>query len=578
MIRWKYVIPRLVLLAMVCALLTFALDPLIRWSLIRAGRQMVGAQCEVGEVDTSIWQTEIVIANVAVANPRAPMTNLIEFEQARLDLDAISLLKKKIVVDTGWLQSVRIGSSRDVSGALADVDEDRAPDGQAAAFALPWTPESMRAKLNELEQQFESPPLVRELQERWPADLARLESQVEYAEQRVEEISALAGEVHDEPVQALARVPEIMDQLQRIRRDRQQLQTEVRQLADQVREDRQAIATARRHDAQRIRDQLKFDATSAEQFGDLVLGPQWTERLSAIFGWVQWTRRLLPHRVDEVKPSRGRGMDVLFPVEGSLPSLLVRELRIDGHWELSSDSVPFKGVLRNLTSEPKQLGKPTVLTAQATGGSPFTVEVELNHGQDPPRDRLGFDCRGFPQPPMSLGKEGQLVVHLEPGEAHIALQLAVTGDVLTGQATIRQDQMQLTTTWGPELQGSAFAEGFQNQVANISALETSVLLSGTVRQPRGTVESTLTQELSTAINTAVRQELQHQQNMTITRLNEQIDQQLARVESTLQQKQEELLAKLKLGDTALQEITNLLPAGSAVGNILGGRMPWQRRL
>ena len=36
MIRWKYVIPRLVLLAMVCALLIFALDPLIRWSLIRA--------------------------------------------------------------------------------------------------------------------------------------------------------------------------------------------------------------------------------------------------------------------------------------------------------------------------------------------------------------------------------------------------------------------------------------------------------------------------------------------------------------------------------------------------------------
>ena len=579
MIGWKYLIPRIIVLVSVLTLLIFALDPFIRWTLIRTGRHLVGAQCEVGNVDTSIWKTEILISDVAIANPRAPMTNLIEFQQARLKLDSISLLKKKFIVDSGRLQSVRIGSSRTTSGALVDVGEDPpSNDKTIPSWNLPWTPDALQTRLQKLEQQFESPPLLHDLETRWPVHVAHLESRIDYVEKRTHEISELAQIVHNEPIEGLARLPEILEQLKQIRQDRQDLQTELRQLADQVRVDRQAVATARHHDTQQIRKYLDFDAVTADQLGELVIGPEWTDRLATIFGWVQWTRRQLPSRTNKVQPSRGRGMNVLFSTADSLPNFLVRELRIDGHWQHLADSVPFTGILHNLTTEPGQLKKPTLLTAQATATNSFTVRVELDHTHQPPQDHLVFDCQNFSQPAMIFGKEEEFAVHLAPSRAHVTLDLDLNGKIITGQAAIRQNHVQLTTTGGPKFQASTFANSFQRMLTNIQSLETTLSLKGTVQRPQGTVDSTLATQLSEALNMALRQELQSQKNMAIARLNKKIDRQLARAESTLRKKQGEIATHLNLADTALQEITDRLPTGSAVSNILGGRLPWQRRL
>ena len=110
MIRWTYVLPRLLLLLLAASALIFGFDPLLRWSLARAGRELVGASCDVGQVDTSFWSSRMVISQVSIANPRSPKSNLVEFETAEIDIDSIALLKKKLIIETGCLRELQIGS------------------------------------------------------------------------------------------------------------------------------------------------------------------------------------------------------------------------------------------------------------------------------------------------------------------------------------------------------------------------------------------------------------------------------------------------------------------------------------
>ena len=50
MIRWGYLIPRLILVAAVAAFLGFGLAPLLRWSIVTYGSQALGARIDIDDV------------------------------------------------------------------------------------------------------------------------------------------------------------------------------------------------------------------------------------------------------------------------------------------------------------------------------------------------------------------------------------------------------------------------------------------------------------------------------------------------------------------------------------------------
>ena len=573
MIRWTYVLPRLLLLLLAASALIFGFDPLLRWSLARAGRELVGASCDVGQVDTSFWSSRMVISQVSIANPRSPKSNLVEFETAEIDVDSIALLKKKLIIETGCLRELQIGSPRSVTGKLSPFPKESIHEKSSTTMGdFAWSPDHIRSQLNQLEEQFQSPKVAHELQQRWPQSVAEMEEQVDYLNERIAAVSLLAQQLQNDPSQTFQRLPEITGMLQQLRQDRLETEKALFRLAKQVAHDRQAVTDARRHDTQLIQNSLHWEDITASQLDDVTTALEWKQWLSEWFAWIQWTRQYLPHQMDQTEPTRGRGIQVCFPNPDALPTCMVRELHLDGKWFRASDSIPFSGTLQNATNQPKLLGTPTILTAQSRGDIPFSVNVELNHVQDPPQDSLRVHSRAFATPRLNLGKEGHLLICVEPTTAELQVVLNLTGEELDGHISLRQEKVQLVTDITGELQDSAFTKSLQSQLANIDTLATSVRLSGSVGRPRGSVESTLGRELSSALNVALRQELDSQRDHAIAKLQTQIEQSLAAAESSLRQKQDDLMSKLQLGESELQRITAILPTGSGIGDFLGSRI------
>ena len=81
MIRWSYVLPRLIIVAILLLSLVLGLDPLLRWSLINGRQSMTGARVEIGDVTTSLTRSQISLTGVHIANPYAPDTDFVQAQQ-----------------------------------------------------------------------------------------------------------------------------------------------------------------------------------------------------------------------------------------------------------------------------------------------------------------------------------------------------------------------------------------------------------------------------------------------------------------------------------------------------------------
>ena len=181
MIRWSYLGPRLVVLALLWAAAAFALDPLLRRGVERAGSAAVGARVNVSGLSTKIFPPSLRLWGVAVADPEEPMRNLFEFRAASFAFEGRPLLEKKLVVGAAALEGLTLGTPRTASGALP-----RAKPSPAAAALSKWAGEAKNAfgaagagAEADLAATYKVDPeglasvkLARELEARWPKALA----------------------------------------------------------------------------------------------------------------------------------------------------------------------------------------------------------------------------------------------------------------------------------------------------------------------------------------------------------------------------------------------------------------------
>ena len=119
-IRWSGLAGFGAVVALLAAFMLFALGPIIKMSIETFGSQAVGAKVDVEDVSVSFDPLALTITGVQVADKESPMENVVSFDQALANLNVLPLFLGKAIVPDLSLQGVVLGSSRSVSGALAD--------------------------------------------------------------------------------------------------------------------------------------------------------------------------------------------------------------------------------------------------------------------------------------------------------------------------------------------------------------------------------------------------------------------------------------------------------------------------
>ena len=131
MTRCKSLVPRWTIAGLLLVAVGLNADTLLRRALIGSAERVTGARVEVGAL-RSHWTTGVVeLSDVQLADPRHPSRNLIQADEASLQLDLSALARRSWIIESGRLRNVQFATPRTTPGGLGPAI--------AAPPSLRWT-------------------------------------------------------------------------------------------------------------------------------------------------------------------------------------------------------------------------------------------------------------------------------------------------------------------------------------------------------------------------------------------------------------------------------------------------------
>jgi len=530
MIRWKALVPTVVVVALVIAFFTFFFDTLVECGLEKAGTAANGAKVELDDLDIGFQNLSVTLTRLQVTDENNPMTNAVEVAKMRFDLAGKPLTWKKIVIEDAAIDGIRTGTPRKTSGAIpqrAKSEEKKkeepsqliemskqAASGAAANLKAQYDPKKVSL------ESLESYKRIQTEKERLPGLADKWEKSVDgvKVEDNVKEARAFADKVKNESFSGLEGVQKakaLLDEGKKIRGDFQQTQKNFNDLKNNV----GAEITQARNSLNEIEDLQKKDVDRA--LGDIkgafsvegitagLLGPTWTGRLQTFTGWFQKIRSMIPQKKkgEEPPPPPPRvGRDIPFPFRYAWPAFHLKRATLSGQ---TSDPNPlgYQGTLKDVSSDPKLVGRPIVLDLDGKrGAEALKLTAELDYTQDVSRERLRLNYQGLDLAGTELGKVGGPIA-IANGRGSIAADLEARGDALSGNIQFTASPVALNHTLSPEDAQNRLNQILHNVLTELKKLDVNVKVSDTITSPNFKIDTSLDNEVKSALQQTFQKEV-----------------------------------------------------------------------
>jgi hypothetical protein len=102
----------IVFVAVAVAVWWLLVDRLVERGVEAVGSTLVGAKVELGAADVSLVPLGIELRHLEVANPDEPMRNAVEVARIAFGMEALQLLRRKVIIDEMTADGVRFNTER----------------------------------------------------------------------------------------------------------------------------------------------------------------------------------------------------------------------------------------------------------------------------------------------------------------------------------------------------------------------------------------------------------------------------------------------------------------------------------
>ena len=122
MIRWNYLLPRLVILILLILSIRIAANPVFKTILTASLETMFNAQVDIDKSEINFFPPQISISRIEIADPRKDKgdSNLIKADAIKLHLDLDSLLHRELVINEASIHGILLDSDRERSERLLE--------------------------------------------------------------------------------------------------------------------------------------------------------------------------------------------------------------------------------------------------------------------------------------------------------------------------------------------------------------------------------------------------------------------------------------------------------------------------
>jgi len=562
--RWKWIVPRLLIVFSVWAFIHWGMDPLLRWTAVSALQSVTGARVDIRRVVTTFLPPSVDIQQTAVASARRRGRNLFEFDRMSLQLEERSLSQRRFVVSDGRIENLQFDTWRSDDGQLEKpakpvVEEPSWASEKLRELGDEWLTqlsEQARAQLDP--NTLETWRLGSQVYEKWDVRFTDLSERAKALEPRVRLLSeqfkqAKTGNTVDQIENYL----EVAREADLVLQDARKLQNDLKQMAPEVRTDFDSINQARMHDQQMIQQKIALLKPDGRRISQALLGRDVYLRVQEMLTWFELFRSYQSELTQQVQPPRhpGRTWPVL-PVSPG-PAFHARKLSLSGKMSIDRDLVPWQAVLSDITSDPQLLGKPAVLEASAAGPRPLQLKYTVDATTPVMRSELTAELRDPQGFALAAGRRQK--ARFEAGLSNLTWTAQVNGDQMSGFVQLLSDIDGLCFEASEDVRPEIM-EAANEALHDIRSLDVVMALTGTRQKPDIVLSTELGDQIASGIQTAVRHQLDKARTRLLEEADRQATAQLAKLRTRFGEEYNRLAKENEQLITQVQEVTRLVAA------------------
>ncbi len=506
--RWKWILPRFIIVALLLSFLQYGLDPLLRFTGIKAMQAITGARVDVQSVGTTFFPPSATVQGVAVASARRPGKNLFQFDKLSFRLESNSLSHRRFVIEDARMEGLQFDTDRSDNGQLPlqpEVEEAEPSwlTEKLTAASQDWLQEVQDAAFAQLDpEQLQTWRVGNNLYEEWDLRFTTLTADAKSLEPRVRQLRDQFRSIRDlPPLQQIELGVRLAEESEQLLADLQLVNQELRKIAPRLQVDVNALNTARLNDQEMIRNRIAAFHPDGRFLSQMLLGKDLYLQINQLLTWVETFTEYQSGLENQIRPERQDGR--WYPVIATepAPDFHLQNLSFTGIMSIHREAIPWTGTLQDLSSNPELTGKPTVLQATASGTNDIQLTVTADRRQAARLTTVAASWINHEGFSISAGRPEQLHlrVALDEPRWQLNMELAETGmrgfislnttvgDVsIDSEGRIRPELLQATTT----------------ALNAVHSFQAAAAISGTLRRPRVELSSDLGDQLAVGLRSA----------------------------------------------------------------------------
>lgn len=567
MIRWSYLVPRLIILGLLLLVFWISADPLLKFAIVNTTESVTGSKVEVGRVKSSLLKGKVYLEELAISDPRNPMQNLIQADVAYLQLNPQRLLHRQLIVEHAHSTQVMFGAPRTVSGALPersyrfeDLKSWIPSATQGNLFdSKHWMDQLQSSVAGYSKNNLELVKVSKQLQQEWPLVFEQKRAEITKLQNRFTELKRIIETPLENPLRDFEQITQAISQIDALGQQLQIARSEMDQLIKKATRDLERVQQAKSQDTAKIK-QFSAYSVDAKTFSNLLLANDQATRLHEVINWVRWFRNAIPDPEKDFYPSRHRGTDIVFQGKQAEPQFLIKTLELEGQGTVSDRHFDFAGVAKNLTTQPGLHDQPTTFELRAQGEHHLIVNCTLDRRESTWNDRMKITCPDLDIPGQNLGDGETLIVQMRPSQMQAEVNIQINGDELSGTLEFRHSNCSLYIDKIHQYAGGQDMQLRMNQeLAQIREFSTFAKLSGTLENPTIAFDSNLGEKFAASMGKII---------------NDQAEQQIADAQREIEQRyQAEIYELNQMLDGNFQEIRQQLNGGTTLVSELIENIP-----
>lgn len=480
MIRWRFILTRLIIVAAIVMLLRMGLGPVARFVTVRGLQQTSGARVDIAKTKVGLFPPRIEYQDVHIADPRdgKEMRDAIVADTIELVIDGEALMHRRWVARDGRITGLKIGSQREDSGRL-ESEPASASDASEPSILDRLVGGASGQVADVSDQMLEASETVRrgkQIRLAWERKYEDLEDRAKNLEAKIRRISQQAKGI-DNPLRDLPQWERTLKEVSETRDELVAVRQEIDSLPEQLQSDLASLDEAKQIDLAKVDEYVPGDLVGASEFGVDVFAESIRAKIAEVKSYLDGGRTLANYTVVAPDSDRQRGVDHDLD-KLDRPELLIRRCEVGGVLRSGGDLYEMTGVVENMTPSPERLVEPTRARLTLEGPESLRVDYVRDRRNNADVDLLTLHWPEFDSKSLEIGGSDSAIA-IDGGRRELWISIRTEGDQLSGRLVSKQVGVNVGLKVDPKYSDLAGVRSLQNSLADVDRVEMDARFEGT---------------------------------------------------------------------------------------------------